>query len=83
MALEIFVAFICAWCIFGACHAARRFDMQVQIPKAKRYLIVLCLEGPLVWVAVPLFNLVAYCVDLFMVKVCPLFKKFEDWYQEK
>lgn len=81
--LTLGLALMFVWCIFGACHACYRFDMHIEIPNRRKHLTVLLVEGPLVWVAVPVLNVIACGLDFVIVKICPLFKKFEDWYQEK
>ena len=78
MIVGMSIAVISAWCIFGLCHALHRFDRSIKVPNPRKYLIVLLSEGPLVWIGVPFLNLVEYCI----VRICPIFKKFEDWYRE-
>lgn len=76
------VFLVMIWCIAGTIHALYRSDSQIRIQTVGKYLVVYFVEGPLVWIGLPVLWLVMHVVEFVFEVAEPLVTRFEKWYQE-
>ena len=76
------IFFLIIWCIVGTTHALYRFDSQITIKHIGRGVVVYALEGPLVWVGLPVLWVIVHVVEFVLDITAPLVDRFEKWYQE-